>query len=116
VACKHKPQPDQSQPKGYVTREIRYIWARKLLSSGRAAVWRRYPFTIILKKEIDQPEIQPLRLKVDPGSKVTGIAVVNDASGEVVFAAELEHRGQAIKAALDSRRVTRRSRRQRKTR
>jgi 5-methylcytosine-specific restriction endonuclease McrA len=91
-------------------------WARKLLSSGRAAVWRRYPFTLILKKEINQPEIQPLRLKIDPGSKVTGIAVVNDSSGEVVFAAELQHRGQAIKAALDGRRAARRSRRQRKTR
>jgi 5-methylcytosine-specific restriction endonuclease McrA len=91
-------------------------WARKLLSSGQAAVWRRYPFTIILKKEINKPEIQPLRLKIDPGSKVTGIAVVNDVSGEVVFAAELEHRGQAIKATLDGRRAARRSRRQRKTR
>jgi 5-methylcytosine-specific restriction endonuclease McrA len=79
-------------------------------------VWRRYPFTIILKKAINQPEIQPLRLKIDPGSKITGIVVVNDASGEVVFAAELEHRMLAIKADLDSRRVTRRSRRQRKTR
>ncbi len=90
-------------------------WARKLLSSGQAAVWRRYPFTIILKKEINQPRVQLLRLKLDPGSKVTGIAVVNDASGEVVFAAELEHRGQAIKAALDNRRAVRRNRRQRKT-
>jgi 5-methylcytosine-specific restriction endonuclease McrA len=53
---------------------------------------------------------------VDPGSKTTGIALVNDASGEVVFAAELAHRGRAIKAALDKRRVVRRSRRQRKTR
>ena len=91
-------------------------WARKLLSSGQAAVWRRYPFTIILKKEINQPGVQPLRLKLDPGSKVTGIAVVNDASGEVVFAAELEHRGQAVKAALDNRRAVRRNRRLRKTR
>jgi 5-methylcytosine-specific restriction endonuclease McrA len=90
-------------------------WARKLLSSGQAAVWRRYPFTIILKKEINQGGVHPLRLKLDPGSKVTGIAVVNDASGEVVFAAELEHRGQAIKAALDNRRAVRRNRRQRKT-
>jgi 5-methylcytosine-specific restriction endonuclease McrA len=91
-------------------------WARKLLSWGQAAVWRRYPFTIILKKEVNQPVVQPLRLKLDPGSKVTGIAVINDASGEVVFAAELEHRGQAIKAALDDRRDVRRNRRQRKTR
>jgi len=91
-------------------------YARKLLSSGKAAVFRRYPFTIILKKEIDEPITQSLRLKLDPGSKTTGIAIVNDASGEVVFAAELQHRGQAIRDALESRRRVRRSRRQRKTR
>lgn len=91
-------------------------WARKLLSSGQAAVFRRYPFTIILKKEVSEPVIQPLRLKLDPGSKTTGIAIVNDASGEVVFAAELTHRGQQIKASLEKRRAVRRSRRQRQTR
>jgi 5-methylcytosine-specific restriction endonuclease McrA len=91
-------------------------WARKLLSSGQAAVWRRYPFTIILKCAVCSPHVEPLRLKLDPGSKTTGIAIVNDASGEVVFAAEVTHRGQAIKAALDQRRALRRSRRQRKTR
>jgi 5-methylcytosine-specific restriction endonuclease McrA len=90
--------------------------ARILLSSGKAAVFRRYPFTIILKVEIVEPQVEPLRLKLDPGSKTTGIAVVNDASGEVVFAAELSHRGQAIKAALDDRRAVRRSRRNRHTR
>lgn len=91
-------------------------WARKLLSSGQAAVFRQYPFTIILKQEVVAPSVQPLRLKIDPGSKITGLAIVNDASGEVVWAAELMHRGQTIKAALDDRRAIRRSRRQRHTR
>lgn len=91
-------------------------YARKLLFSGKAAILRRYPFTIILKKEVHETRVQPLRLKLDPGSKTTGIAIVNDALGEVVFAAELQHRGDAIKAALDSRRAVRRGRRQRKTR
>lgn len=91
-------------------------WARKLLSSGQAAVFRQYPFTIILKQEVVSPSVQPLRLKIDPGSKTTGLAIVNDASGEVVWAAELMHRGQTIKAALDDRRAIRRSRRQRHTR
>jgi len=90
--------------------------ARKLLTSGKAAVFCRYPFTIILKKEVEEPTIHPLRIKLDPGSKTTGIAIVNDASGEVVWAAELAHRGQAIKDALESRRAIRRSRRQRHTR
>jgi 5-methylcytosine-specific restriction endonuclease McrA len=90
--------------------------ARLLLNQGKAAVYRRYPFTIILKIEVEHPQVEPLRVKLDPGSKTTGIAIVNDASGEVVFAAELSHRGHAIKKSLDDRRVIRRSRRNRKTR
>lgn len=90
--------------------------ARVLLREGKAAVLRRYPFTIVLKREVQHPQVQPLRLKVDPGSKTTGLALVNDTSGEVVWAAELTHRGQAITAALASRHAVRRSRRQRKTR
>jgi len=87
-----------------------------LLTQGKAAVWKRFPFTIILKIAIAQPEVQDLRIKIDPGSKTTGLALVNDASGEVVFAAELTHRGQAIKEALDDRRTVRHARRQRNTR
>ena len=55
-------------------------------------------------------------MKIDPGSRTTGIAVVNDRSGEIVFAAELEHRGLRIKALLDSRRAVRHFRRNRHTR
>jgi len=91
-------------------------WARKLLSSGRAAVYKRYPFTIILKVAVPNADVQPLRLKIDPGSKTTGLAIVNDDTGDVPFAAELEHRGQRIKKSMDSRRAVRRSRRNRKTR
>jgi 5-methylcytosine-specific restriction endonuclease McrA len=90
--------------------------ARMLLTQGKAAVWRRFPFTIILHVEVQEPEVQPLRLKLDPGSRTTGIALVNDTTGEVVFAAELTHRGQTIKKSLDSRRGVRRSRRARHTR
>ncbi|MDQ2716976.1 MAG: RNA-guided endonuclease IscB [Chloroflexota bacterium] len=90
--------------------------ARVLLSSGKAAVFKRYPFTLILKRAVEQLVVEPLRLKIDPGSKVTGLAIVNDASGEVVFAAELTHRGQTIRTSLERRRMVRRSRRQRHTR
>ena len=87
--------------------------ARSLLRAGKAAVFRCYPFTIILKKEIkDTP--QPLTLKLDPGSKFTGIGLLKDT--QLVWAAELSHRGAAIKDALLSRRQLRRSRRNRKTR
>lgn len=91
-------------------------WARVLLKQGKASVYRRFPFTIILRVAVDQPQLEDLRIKLDPGSKTTGIAVVNDATGEVVFAANLQHRGSAIKKSLDGRRAIRRSRRQRKTR
>ncbi|MBA2677694.1 MAG: HNH endonuclease [Ktedonobacteraceae bacterium] len=90
--------------------------ARLLLKQGKASVWRRFPFTLILKDEVKEPVVQPLRLKLDPGSRTTGIAIVNDASGEVVFAAELTHRGHKVKERLDSRRAVRRNRRARKTR
>jgi 5-methylcytosine-specific restriction endonuclease McrA len=90
--------------------------ARILLSSGKAAVLKRYPFTIVLKAKIEQPHLSPLRLKLDPGSKTTGLALLNDQSGQVVFAAELAHRGHSIKEALLSRRGVRKGRRNRHTR
>jgi hypothetical protein len=90
--------------------------ARHLLNRGRASVFRRYPFTIILGEGERAEEPEPVRLKIDPGSKTTGLAVVNDATGQVVWAAELTHRGQQVKARLDQRRACRRSRRQRHTR
>ncbi len=90
--------------------------ARHLLTRGRAAVFRRYPFTLILKAGERAEEGDPLRLKIDPGSKTTGLAVVCDATGQVVWAAELTHRGEQVKAQLEQRRRCRRSRRQRHTR
>jgi 5-methylcytosine-specific restriction endonuclease McrA len=65
---------------------------------------------------VEDVQVPDLRLKLDPGSRKTGVAIVNQASGQVVFAAEIEHRGPAIKLALDVRRAIRRSRRSRKTR
>jgi 5-methylcytosine-specific restriction endonuclease McrA len=90
--------------------------ARHLLTRRRAAVYRRFPFTIILKEDERGEEGEPLRLKIDPGSKTTGLAVVNDMSGQVVWAAELAHRGEQVTARLDQRRACRRSRRSRHTR
>ncbi len=87
--------------------------ARSLLKAGKASVFRRFPFTIILNKEVNaSPE--PLELKLDPGSKTTGIAIKQ--GDKVIFGAELQHRGQQIKEALLSRRQLRRGRRNRKTR
>ena len=87
--------------------------ARKLLNASKAKVFRLYPFTIILNKEVaENPE--PLTLKIDPGSRTTGLAILTDS--KLIWVAELTHRGQAIKASLESRRSLRRSRRNRHTR
>ncbi len=91
-------------------------WARHLLTQGKAAVWRRYPFTIILKQALPEAQTTPLRIKLDPGSKTTGVAVVNDATGAVVWAAEIAHRGQQVHEGLLTRTASRHSRRARHTR
>ena len=87
--------------------------ARKLLAQCQAAIFRRFPFTIILKEQVIQ-EVQALEIKIDPGSKCTGLAIL--CGSKLIWAAELTHRGATIKAALLSRSQSRRSRRNRKTR
>ena len=89
--------------------------ARILLSQGKAAVLRRFPFTIVLK-DVSVEAVRPYRLKFDPGSKQTGIALVDEESSTVVFAMEIIHRGRAISKDLESRKGIRRSRRNRHTR
>lgn len=91
--------------------------ARKLMEAGRAAVYRKYPFTIILKTQ--SPSVaQPLALKLDPGSKTTGLALVlsGETGDKCIWGAELAHRGLAIKLKLLARRAQRASRRSRKLR
>ena len=91
--------------------------ARELLRKGKAAVFRRYPFTIILK-EREGGDVQNTTFKIDPGSKQTGMVLVADfqRGKRVIWAGVLEHRGQQIKAALDSRSALRKGRRARHTR
>ena len=44
--------------------------ARELLKNRRAAVFRRYPFTILLQdRSVENSATHPHRLKIDPGSK-----------------------------------------------
>lgn len=88
--------------------------ARSLLKAGKAAVFRQYPFTIILNKAVQPKEFKQFQLKLDPGSKTTGIAILR--GNKLIWAAQLTHRGQQIKDDLESRRSLRRSRRGRKTR
>ena len=88
--------------------------ARILLSTGKAKVYRRYPFTIILTEEIKDPVTHEHQLKIDPGAKTSGLAIVQGT--RLIWGAELSHRGFQIRVALSSRRQLRRSRRNRKTR
>ena len=91
--------------------------ARKLLKLERASVFKRYPFTIILKDR-EGGDTQPVQVKYDPGAKTTGIAIVAafQRGNCCVWAAELEHRGWAVRDALLKRRQLRRGRRSRKAR
>jgi 5-methylcytosine-specific restriction endonuclease McrA len=91
--------------------------ARELLTLGKATVFKRFPFTIILKHR-EGGELQPIALKIDPGSKETGVVMVGDfkRGKRVIWASVLEHHGQQIKNALESRRISRRGRRARHTR
>lgn len=90
--------------------------ARIMLKGGKAAILRCFPLVLILKEARPEAVLEPLRVKLDPGSKTSGIAVVNDQTGEVVWAAELTHRSSQIREALTKRRAVRRSRRSRHTR
>ncbi len=82
--------------------------ASKLLKAGKAAVFRRFPFTIILKKEC-KPSKDNVQIKIDPGSRHTGLVLLQD--NKVIWVGELNHRGSLIKKKLESRRVSRRLRR-----
>lgn len=90
--------------------------ARLLLTRKKAAVFRRYPFAIILTERTqDDCELQPVEVRLDPGSKTTGLAVVRSGAGNrpdtVLWLAELAHRGAAIREKLTARAAFRRRRR-----
>lgn len=73
-----------------------------------------YPFTIrLVHRIVQESATQPLRCKIDPGSKVTGMALVReDAEQQVVlFLMELTHRGSMIRDVLQARAGKRRRRR-----
>ncbi len=91
--------------------------ARLMLERGRAVVHKMRPFTIRLKDRTAEASIlQPTRIKIDPGSKTTGVAVIreddsNPEQQQVLMLIEVEHRGHHIKDALTQRRAFRRRRR-----
>jgi len=94
--------------------------ARQLLAGGRARVHRLHPFTIRLTdRSVSGSVVAGVAVKLDPGSKTTGLAVVRTgADGAVhgLHAMEVQHRGQQIHAAMVSRARLRRGRRSRNLR
>lgn len=89
--------------------------ARLLLERCRARVHKVMPFTIrIVDRKAENSEFQTLRVKLDPGSKTTGIALVRETEDKdvaVINLFELHHRGRQISEALTARRGHRRLRR-----
>ena len=88
--------------------------ARVLQGKGKAAVFRRYPYVLILKQQVEAPTLKEYRLKIDPGSKGTGFAI--QCGEEIVFLMELNHRSDVIESDLQSRAGYRRGRRSRNLR
>ncbi|WP_258309713.1 RNA-guided endonuclease IscB [Streptomyces sp. CG 926] len=97
--------------------------ARELLAGGRAVVARRAPFTIRLRQRTRaESTVEGVQLRIDPGSKATGIAITeeqhrNGPKGRSAIARrglitiELRHRGQKIHSGMMRRAAYRRRRR-----
>lgn len=86
--------------------------ARILLKQNKAKIYKYNPFTIQLTIATGETK-QDCHIGVDTGSKHIGLAVTSE--DKVLFKAEVELR-QDVKSNLDTRRIYRRDRRNRKTR
>ena len=91
----------------------RFSKVRRLLKEKKAKVVRSCPFTIKLLYEPKTKIVQDIVLGVDTGSKYVGVACVGN--DKVLYQSQIELRDD-IKKKMDSRRMYRRGRRQRKTR
>ncbi|MCG7210516.1 RNA-guided endonuclease IscB [Streptomyces arenae] len=89
--------------------------ARELLRKGRAVVARQTPFAIRLKdRRRAESAVDGLQLRIDPGSKGTGLALTDEKkefSGDSrvvtvrrgLFSMELQHRGDQIHLSMEQR-------------
>lgn len=83
--------------------------ARLLLERGRARVHKLHPFTIrLVDRYVEDSVLQDLTVKIDPGSKGTGIALVRETdittslgeifrSVNILFLMELWYRGYSTR-------------------
>ena len=86
--------------------------ARLLLKEGKAIIYQYNPFTIKLTYATGETK-QNCSLGIDTGSKNIGFAITSE--DKILFKGEVELR-QDVKSNLDTRRMYRRDRRNRKTR
>jgi hypothetical protein len=63
--------------------------ARRLQRQGKAAVFRFYPYVLILRNQIKNPVLPNYILKIDPGSQWTGFAI--QCGDSILFRMELIH-------------------------
>ena len=91
----------------------RFGKVRRMLRDKKAKVVKSCPFTIRLLYEPKTRIVQGIVLGVDAGSKHVGVACIGN--DKVLYQAQVELRDD-IKKKIDSRRMYRRSRRNRKTR
>jgi 5-methylcytosine-specific restriction endonuclease McrA len=97
--------------------------ARELLRRSRAVVVRLAPFTIRLKDRVrGQSDVSGVQLRIEPGSKGTGIAVTDSKAEKALdgstmtvrrglVSIELLHRGEQVRKAMAQRAGYRRRRR-----
>ena len=96
--------------------------ARSLVRAGKASFRHRKGIRCIILHRTNIPKVKQaskLQLRIDPGSRTTGIAITrdhHDSSREALLGIEIKHRGKAISNALTDRGKKRRNRRYRKTR
>ena len=85
---------------------------RLLLKEGRAVIYKYNPFTIQLTYATGETK-QNCHIGIDTGSKHIGVAITSE--DKVLFKGEIELR-QDVRSNLDTKRMYRRGRRNRKTR
>lgn len=98
--------------------------ARLLLARGRARVHRLAPFVVrLVDRRLADSQLQNIQLKLDPGSRITGVALLRETQsidqntgevqreGAVLSLLEIIHRGRQISEAMTARRQMRRRRR-----
>lgn len=101
------------KPLGFATERR----VRRLCERRRAVLYRMFPAVVIVR-DVDVrtlPALPRYRIKIDPGAKQDGIAIIRDDTDEIVWAMQVEHRGQSVRRNLDTRRAARRNRRFRET-